>query len=138
MSNTNPFLGTESNSALTLLVKKMINTRVNRLNDVAFDGRFSDMLQHEDFAVTLDDSRVPYVTIKSDSRIGRIHHDGRVYLSPVIETGANRSHFSLAVLVDKINPEEQFILNTCLFSSLHAKALIKAQGKTPARVPAHA
>ena len=95
-------------------VLRITNARVNKSSSAAFDGRFAGMHKSEDFAVYPLKMKEAHVTIQSETRIGWITAKGDVFLSPAIIGGANRTHLSLSVLVDKMNGEEMFHLLTCV------------------------
>ena len=93
---------------------RITNARVNKSSAASFDGRFAGMHKSEDFAVYPLKVNEARVTIQSETRIGWITAKGDVYLSPAIISGANRTHLSLSVLVDKMTGEEMFRLVTCV------------------------
>ena len=72
------------------------------------------MHKSEDFAVYPLKVSEARITIQSETRIGWITARGDVYLSPAIISGANRTHLSLSVLVDKMTGEEMLHLLTCV------------------------
>jgi len=102
------------------------NIHRNRMGTISFDGKFQGMRKAQDFIVypMHEGNEAKTARVQSDTRIGLIDlASGLVRMSPSIKSGAYNVHLSTAaMLAEKVNAEDLFILKAQIFDSASAKA----------------
>lgn len=104
---------------------KLDNCTKNRLGTVSFDGQFQGMRKKQNFIVYPISSthEAGGIKIQSDTRIGFIDlSNGRVMLTPAIQSGAYNLHLSLVKFVGDLSGEELFLLKINIAATSSNKA----------------
>lgn len=99
---------------------KLDNCTKNRLGTVSFDGLFQGMRKKQSFIVypISNIHETGGIKIQSDTRIGFIDlSNGRVMLTPAIQSGAHNLHLRLVKFVGSLTGEDLFLLKANIAST---------------------
>lgn len=101
------------------------NIHKNRMGTISFDAKFAGMRKPQEFIVYPikagdDASRL---LVQSDTRIGYISMEtGAVRMSKPHANGAYFIHLHEAIVIDKLQQDELFMLKAHVFTTAHGDA----------------
>jgi len=101
------------------------NIHKNRMGTVSFDGKFKGMRKAQNFIIypVKTGEQPEKLLIQSDTRIGYVMlADGKVIMSPSVQSGAYNHHLMKATHIDNLTGEELTLLKAQVFATASGHA----------------